>query len=262
MSFRPVRGRSSTVASSRTRSSYFCSRSIRISALPSSSFTSPTSPTRMPGHAHGLALARGHAARVLRLDPHLERLLLDQREAQPLVGRGCSRRCRRASATMPRIAAKSRRCARDRAPHRSAPACTMLAVGVALQAHPLELHPLAHAPPDERVEGGQALAGAGGVLAQPAVLLAAAPSGASRWPAAAGWTPSRWSSCPAGRRPRSGSGGSWVSHGMSGRNFGAVVGPRRAHALEREVELARRSSSPASPVESSVVAPAPACVRK
>ena len=42
------------------------------------------------------------------------------------------------------------------------------------------------------------------------------------------------------------SGGSWVSHGMSGRNIGALVGPRRAHALEREVELAE-SCSPASP---------------
>ena len=38
------------------------------------------------GHAHGLALAGRHALGVGQLDPHRHRLLLEQREAQPLVG--------------------------------------------------------------------------------------------------------------------------------------------------------------------------------
>ena len=48
MSFSPVRGRSSTVASRRTRPSCSRSRSSRTRARPSCSSTSPTSPTRMP----------------------------------------------------------------------------------------------------------------------------------------------------------------------------------------------------------------------
>ena len=86
MSLRPVRGRSSTLASRRTMSAYSGSTSMRTRARPSSSSTLPMSPDAHAGHAHGLALAGRHPLGVGQLDPHRYRLLLQQREAQPLVG--------------------------------------------------------------------------------------------------------------------------------------------------------------------------------
>ena len=58
MSFRPVLGRSSALASCRIMPSYSGSMTISTTALPSTSSTSPMSPTRTPDDAHGLALAR------------------------------------------------------------------------------------------------------------------------------------------------------------------------------------------------------------
>ena len=135
-------------------------------------------------------------------------------------GPGCSRRRRRPIATMPTIAAKSRRWARSaRFTFASA---SRAALGVALQAHALELIALTRAPPDERVDGGQALARAVGVLAQPAVLLGPRLL-ALALRAAAGSTCRRpWSARRPGRPAALRSGGSWVSQGMSGRNTGRL----------------------------------------
>ena len=68
MSFRPVFGRSSAVASSMDQVLVLLVDLEPTTAWPSSSSTVPMSPTCTPGDAHGLALAGGHGLRVGELD--------------------------------------------------------------------------------------------------------------------------------------------------------------------------------------------------
>ena len=86
MSFRPVFGRSSAVASVWTRSSYFGSMSIVTMARPSLRSTLAMSPMRTPGDADRLALARRDRLRGRELGLERERRRLAEREAQALVG--------------------------------------------------------------------------------------------------------------------------------------------------------------------------------
>ena len=80
MSWSPVRGRSSTVASERISGAYFSSTSIVTTALPSLELDLGDVADLDPGDVHGLALARGDRLRGRELGLELEPVVAEDRD--------------------------------------------------------------------------------------------------------------------------------------------------------------------------------------
>ena len=215
MSFRPVLARSSAVASSLIRPLYFGSIWSSTTALPSSSSTLPMSPTRRPPRARsGPGRASRPGRRELDLDG-VERLLLDEREAQPLVGEDVAADPDRRGRTAPTIARKSPRCLRIAVliGRRPLTAPAQLAPSAAPRASRSRALPrderravVQRSPGRRSTKSSTGLSGAGGLIAEPRL----------------------WSSTGKARIGPPGAcrfGSSCFSHGTSGRCGGGWLPP-------------------------------------
>ena len=116
MSCRPVRGRSSTVASSWISGAYFCSTSIVTTAWPFIELDLGDVAGLDAGDVHRLALARGDRLRGRELGLELEAVVAEERDPRRvrllLLGEDQHGRRARPKTSSAPIAMKSRRCSR------------------------------------------------------------------------------------------------------------------------------------------------------